>query len=321
MSSVVFIDALDSLLKVVVQEPEIVIQKQPDLSALQEDSQDSIIHSRRFQVIGRRLQKQAHNSELAPHAPSANQQRLRETDTESCASILQQGLKLACDNRAIEALAKLQQAKDLVSAFKQPTQASVSLFASASLYQAHLYLTQGLAEAASAAFQAISKCAKEYEALVTDPLLLGRMEFGLASAETEASEVKMQHYKRALELFESTECPEVTEKNDWVAVAHVKLSDAYLQVSPKNVPAAAAALQKALDHFQTQKTTRAHFHAARALYKRALIFDAEGNSIMKMAFQAAAKELWTQTVGAGGVVGRSLTLQDFDDKIAEPWFK
>ena len=151
--------------------------------------------------------------------------------------------------------------------------------------------------------------------------MLGRLEFGLASVESQGSEVRTQHYKRALELFESAGCPEATEKNDWWAVTQLKLSDAHLQVRPNDIPAAASAIQKALDHFQTQKTAHAHFHTARAFYKRALIFDAEGNSMMKMAFQAAAKELWTQTVGEDDPVGRSLTLHDFDDKIPEPWFK
>ena len=122
------------------------------------------------------------------------------------------------------------------------------------------------------------------------------MKFGLASIETKASEAKIRHYKRALEHFESTERPVVTEKNDWWAVTH-------LQAKSNGIPAAATTLQKALDHFQTKKTARAHFHMARTLYKRALIFDAEGNSMMKMAFQAAAKELWTQTVGTDDTVG------------------
>jgi hypothetical protein len=43
--------------------------------------------------------------------------------------------------------------------------------------------------------------------------------------------------------------------------------------------------------------------------------------MMKMAFQAAAKELWTQTVGADDSIGRNLALHDFDEKIPEPWFK
>jgi hypothetical protein len=308
------LDWLDHVLELV----GIVFQEQSDLSASQEDSNGPVI---RFQIVDRRPQTQANKSKLAPHALSANYQKLQEADAESCVSLLQQGLRLACENRTIEALAKLQQAKDLASAFKQPTQASVSLFTSASLYQGHLYLTHGLTEVASATFQAVYKCAKEYEALIADALLLGRLEFGLASIETEAGEAKIRHYKRALELFESTERPVVTEKNDWWAVTQLKLSDAHLQAKPNDIPAAATALQKALDHFQTQKTARAHFHTARALYKRALIFDAEGNSMMKMAFQAAAKELWTQTVGADDTIGRSLALHDFDEKIPEPWFK
>ena len=307
-TSLVFVD---DLLEGAVREH---VQKQPDLSASQEVSKGPVIH---FRSVDRRQQMPAHNSELAAHALSAKQQQLQEADAESCMSLLQQGLRLACENRAIEALAKLQQAKDLASAFKQPTQASVSLFTSASLYQGHLYLTHGLAEAASATFQAVYKCAKEYEALIADALLLGRLEFGLASIETEASEAKIRHYKRALELFESTEHPEVTRKNDWWAVTQLKISDAHLQARPNDIPAAATALQKALDHFQTQKTARAHFHAARALYKRALIFDAESNSMMKMAFQAAAKEPWTQTVGAG----YCWALHEFDEKIPEPWFE
>ena len=186
MSPLVFIDWLDSLLEAV----KIAFEKQSDLSTPQEASKGGVIWS---WCVDRRPQMQTHNSKLAPHALSANHQQLREADTESCASLLQQGLRLACDNCAIEALAKLQQAKDLASAFKQPTQASVSLFTSASLYQGHIYLTHGLTEAASAAFQAVYKCAKEYEALIADSLLLGRLEFGLASIEAEASEAKIRH--------------------------------------------------------------------------------------------------------------------------------
>jgi hypothetical protein len=312
------IDTLDTPTEGVVREREIVFQKQPDLSASQEASKGPVIH---FLIVDRLPQMQAHNSESTAHALSTKQQQFPEADIESCASLLQQGLRLACEYRSIEALAKLQQVKDLASAFKQPTQASVSLFTSASLYQGNLYLTHGLTEAASAAFQAVHKCAKEYEALIADSLLLGRLEFGLASIEAEASEAKIRHYKRALELFESAGRPEVTEKNDWWAVTQLKLSDAHLQARPNDIVAAVAALQKALDHFQAQKTARAHFHTARALYKRALIFDAEDNSMMKVAFQAAAKELWTQAVGADDTVGRNLALHDFDEKIPEPWFK
>lgn len=248
MCPLVFIDWLDNLLEAV----KIALEKQSDLSTPQEASKGPVI---RFRCVDRRPQMQALKSKLAPHALSANHQQLREADTESCASLLQQGLRLACDNCAIEALAKLQQAKDL------------------------------------------------------------------ASIEAEASEAKIRHYKRALELFESAGHPEVTEKNDWWAVTQLKLSDAHLQARPNDILAAAAALQKALDHFQAQKTARAHFHTAKALYKRALIFDAEDNSMMKVAFQAAAKELLTQAVGADDTVGRNLALHDFDEKIPEPWFK
>jgi hypothetical protein len=138
-------------------------------------------------------------------------------------------------------------------------------FTSASLCQGHLYLTHSLTETASATFQAVYKCAKEYEALIADALLLGRLEFGLASIETKASEAKIRHYKRGLEHFESTERPVVTEKNDCWQVTQLKLSDAHLQAKSNGIPAAATTLQKALDHFQTQKTARAHFHMARTL--------------------------------------------------------
>ena len=117
----VFIDGLDDLLEGAVREH---VQKQLDLSASQEVSKSPVIH---FRSVDRRQQMQAHNPELAAHTLSAKQQQLQEVDTESCASLLQQGLRLACENCAIEALAKLQQAKDLASAFKQPTQGSVSL--------------------------------------------------------------------------------------------------------------------------------------------------------------------------------------------------
>jgi tetratricopeptide (TPR) repeat protein len=301
----IVIDAVDDLFGAVVQEHKITFHKRPD----------RVVY---VPSVDRRPPMQANNS---PHVLPTHHQQLRDTDMENCASLLQHGCRLACENRPIEALAKLQQAKDLVSAFKQPTSASVALFISASLYLGHLYLTQGLVDAASAAFHAVSQWAKEFEGLFVDSLLLGRLEFGLATVETGASEVKTQHYQRALKLFESNRCPEVPETNDWWAITQLKLSDAYLHAQPHDIPAAAAALQHALDHFQAQKTSHAHFHTARALYKRALIFDAEGNSMMKMAFQAAAKELWIHTVGTDDTVGQSLTLDDFDDKILEPWFK
>lgn len=117
-TSLVFIDGPDDLLEGAMREH---VQKQADLSASQEAFKDPVIH---FWSVNRRQQMQAHNPELAAHTLSAKQQQPQEADTESCASLLQQGLRLACENCAIEAL---QQAKDLASAFKQPTQGSVSL--------------------------------------------------------------------------------------------------------------------------------------------------------------------------------------------------